>query len=242
MDTCWQSSCGYNIAEQETSTFSLSFYAVFEIGKMRILTMYLNHNPCDDPYPKTCSDSFGASCGLQRLMIQLCPESCLILQLLPESCLMLQLLPESHLMLQLLPESYLMLQFPISASEDSDVEIVCVRPGKRPRVGEGILKVEPLMKSLLPVGSQVKLERAVKSEPSIESGGHQAPKSKFCPQGHAAVFKQQAVSTSTTVVRRRQKHWVHTDKITCDVCKTDVASGAWRCDRCNWDACEHCMK
>ena len=65
---------------------------------------------------------------------------------------------------------------PPSASEDSDVEIVCVRPGKRARVGEGILKVEPLMKSLLPVGSQVKLERAVKSEPSSESSGHRSPR------------------------------------------------------------------
>ncbi|OLQ03247.1 hypothetical protein AK812_SmicGene13832 [Symbiodinium microadriaticum] len=50
--------------KKETSTFSLSFYAVFEIGKMRILTM---------------------------LMIQLCPESCLILQLLPESTVMWRL-------------------------------------------------------------------------------------------------------------------------------------------------------
>ena len=214
----------HNTAEQETSTFSLTFYAVFEIGKMRFLTMYLNHNLCDDPYPKNCSQQF------QSILRPAEAHDSALPRVVPDLAASPRVVPDVAAPPRVVPD----VAAPLSASEDSDVKIVCVWPGKRPRVGEGILNVEPLMKSLLPVGSQVKLERAVKSEPSSESSGHQARKSKFCPQGHAAVFKQQAVSTSTTVVRRRQKHWVHTDTITCDVCKAEVAGGAWRCDRCNW--------
>ena len=120
---------------------------------------------------------------------------------------------------------------------DSEVEIVCVRPGKRSRTG--ILKVEPFVQNVLPKGPQIKQEQVVKREARNEQA--EPCFKKFCPQGHTMQLKAPGVSTSTTYKNGKEEHWLHTDQITCDVCKAVVVGDAWRCDPCDWDACAACV-
>ena len=84
----------------------------------------------------------------------------------------------------------------------------------------GILK-EPFVQNVLPKGPQIKQKQVVKREARNEQA--------------EPCFKK-----LTTYKNGKEEHWLHTDQITCDVCKAVVVGDAWRCDPCDWDACAAC--